>query len=151
MELRPSRLRLVGLLLVCAAFVAVGVAALHQSALVGWLCIVFFGLGGGIAVVSLFPGASYLRLTDEGFELCAAFRKTPMIPWGDVSEFRVARLPRGGRMVVFDWRKERTGGLQKISRTLVGANAGLGQQYGMKHQALADLMNEWRSRALARG
>ena len=146
--LHPSRLKLVGLLVVCALFFAIGVAGLRQSRVIGWACMVFFGLGCAIALVSLLPGASYLRLTDEGFELCAFFRKTAFIPWGEVSEFRVAQF-RATRMVVFDWKTRQVGSVRKINRALVGGTDGLGDNYGMKHQALADLLNERRSRALA--
>lgn len=149
--LYPSRLKLVGLLMVCAVFVGIGVAALgNHSPFVGWMCSLVFGVAFVVFLVQLLPGASYLRLTDEGFEFCAIFRKSPLIPWGDVSEFRVAKLPpAGNRMVVFDWKTRPQGRVRKINRTLAGATDGLPDNYGMKHQALADLMNERRSRALS--
>ena len=153
MVLHPSRLKLAGLLVGCAVFFAIGIGALrNHSPVVGWMCTLLFGVAFVVFVVQLLPGASYLRITPEGFEFCAIFRRSPLIRWGDVSEFRVAKLPPGGnRMVVFDWKTRPQGGVRKINRALAGATDGLPDNYGMKHQALADLMNERRSRALAGG
>ncbi len=129
-------------------FVGIGLKALGEKPAIGWLCTIFFGFGVVVFVVQLFPGASYLRITKEGFQFCALFRKSPLFLWRDVSTFRVARLPpAGSRMVVFDWSAKPERGVRSFNRAVAGATDGLPDNFGMKHQALADLLNEWRSRA----
>ena len=67
--LRPGRLKMFLLLLLSAGFVFAGVVMLsHEkgSVLIGWLTILFFGLGVIVFVVQLLPGSAYLRLDGEG-------------------------------------------------------------------------------------
>jgi len=60
MVLYPSRSRLIWSLLLCLAFVAIGILMAAAGEVAGWLCIVFFGLGTIAFCVQLLPGASYL-------------------------------------------------------------------------------------------
>jgi hypothetical protein len=45
-------------------------------------------------------------------------------------------------MVVFDWSAKPERGVRSLNRAVAGASDGLPDNYGMKHQALADLLNE---------
>jgi hypothetical protein len=51
-------------------------------------------------------------------------------------------------MIVFDWDARAGRRIAKINRALVGAGSALPDTYGMKAEELAELMNEWRSRAI---
>ena len=147
--LRPSKKKFALLLIVGLAFVAMGVFILRSGDLfLGLSCTVLFGLGAAIFAVQLRPGASYLKLTPEGFEVCSLYRVARLVRWSEVSTaFRVVRLPpQGHRMVVYDSTVSTKQGLRNINRGLVGASDGLPDTYGLKPQALADLMNEWRLR-----
>ncbi|MEI9974065.1 MAG: hypothetical protein WDO73_19650 [Ignavibacteriota bacterium] len=51
-------------------------------------------------------------------------------------------------MVVFDWIARPQRGVRRLNRVLAGATDGLPDSYGMKPQALADLLNSRRSSAI---
>src|SRR5437773_2372837 len=72
--LRPSVAGTLGLLLICCALVALGVWLASEGETIGWVATCFFGLGILVAVVQLLPNASYLLLTDSGFEARAMYR-----------------------------------------------------------------------------
>ena len=62
--LRASKRKQIKALFVCLAFVGIGVWEVSSRAAgaFGWLCTLFFGLGGAVFTVQLMPGASYLRV-----------------------------------------------------------------------------------------
>jgi hypothetical protein len=148
--LRPSKKKLIWFLLVSLAFVAVGLQMIsHGEFLGGWLGVLFFGSGGVVFGIQLVPGASYLRISSEGFAVCTLFRRHPIVSWKEASAFRVALVPpRRTKMVLYD----RASGApqraaRRINQFLVGADEGLPDTYGMKPQDLADFLNDWRVRA----
>ena len=148
--LRPDKRRTALYLCVCLAFVVVGITlvARHQAGMVGWLCVLFFGICAAVFSVQFFPGASYLRLRSDGFIFCSLFRKSPLILWRDVSDFRIVRLPPTGHpMVAFDCHAAPNRGVRRLNRQLVDATDGLPSGYGLPPDRLAELMNAWRSRA----
>jgi hypothetical protein len=124
---------------------------LHEDRIVGWLCVLFFGSCVAFFAVQLVPGASYLRIRSEGFRRCSLFRKGPLILWRDVSDFRVASVPpTGHRIVVFDWHAAPNRSSRQIDRHLLGGTDALPDNYGLRPEELAELMNEWRSRVFYR-
>lgn len=147
MTLTPNRSKFVILLLVSAAFVAVGMFLVAQGKpLIGWLNICFFGPGAAVAIVSLLPGSHHLRLTDEGFEVCSLYRRWS-VRWGDVQAFSPALVSRR-EMVCWNYAADYTG--QRLGRVvannLTGVEAGLPDTYGMTAADLAALLNQWRER-----
>jgi hypothetical protein len=147
LTLLPARPRTIGLLLVCLLFTGGGGWMIGKGEIAGWLCAVFFGLGCVVFSVNLWPGASYLRLGPEGFVVCSLFRRWPLVRWDAVSEFRVVRVRT--KMVVYDQEGYKSSRLARVNRALVGAGCGLPDTYGRKPEALAELLNEWRARALS--
>ena len=148
--LRASKRKQIKALFVCFAFVGIGVWEVSSRAAgaFGWLCTLFFGLGVAVFTVQLMPGASYLRVRRGGFMYCSLFRKSPVIPWRDVSIFRVASVPPSGiRLVVFDWHTASHPAVRRVNQHLTGATDGLPDSYGLSPQELADLLNTYRSRA----
>jgi len=97
--LHPLKGKAIRHLIVSLVFVAIGAVALSKGDLgVGLMCTIVFGLAAVIFVVQLWPGASYLRLTSEGFIVCSLFRVRPLVRWTQVSAFRVERLrPHGAK------------------------------------------------------
>jgi hypothetical protein len=147
--LRPSRWKHFAYFLVCVVFTAIGVwqLRLHPTDVVGWISVVFFGLGSAIFIVQFLPGASYLRVEQEGFLFCSLYRKSPLIPWRDVSDFRVASVPPVGHpLVVFDWHTAPSRRFRAANQFLVSATDGLPDTYGLPPRQLAGILNEWRSR-----
>ncbi len=148
--LRPDKKKLLLYLLGCLAFVAIGIYAITRGEpVVGWSCVLFFGLGVPVFGMQFLPGASYLRLTQEGFVVCSLFRQKPLVSWQEASGFRVAPVPFSRtRLVVYDSTSNPTNArTRRVNRSLIGADEGLPDTYGMKPQDLADLLNSWRLRS----
>jgi hypothetical protein len=139
---------MISFLFVSVAFVGVGVWLQPPSGIVRWLFTGFFTICAAVFGVQLFPDASWLHITAEGFTVCSLFRKSDFVPWRDVSNFRVATVAHH-RMVVYDRDTAAKPGLRRLNRSLMGATDGLPDNYGMKQQALADLMNERRALAIS--
>jgi hypothetical protein len=147
--LRPSTKKMAKYLLICAVFVAIGILDIYKvgASTIGWLCVVFFGLGAIVFALQFIPRASYLWITNEGFTFCSLFRRSPVFLWHDVSDFRVASVPPSRHpLVVFNWTAKPDRRIGRVNRHLVGATDGLPDTYGLRPEELADLMNDWRSR-----
>lgn len=141
MRLQPRRLKTIGLLAICIAFVVVGFLMSGKEPVMGYLCVGLFGLGIPVFLAQLLPGRSYLELTKNGFTVASPFRRTT-IKWQDVAGFAVATISRN-QMV--GWRFSKAYAGQATSRKLSGALTGvegvLPDTYGMKAEELAGLMN----------
>ncbi|MDE3201575.1 MAG: hypothetical protein KGN79_11720 [Acidobacteriota bacterium] len=148
--LHPRKRKVALYSLLCLAFTMAGAwqIARREDLIVGWLGVLFFGLCFAVFVLQLLPGAAYLRLNSDGFRFCSLFRRSSLILWQDVSDFRVVPIPPSGhRMVVFDRQGAPSRKVRRINRHLVGASDGLPDSYGLKPEELAALLNEWRSRS----
>jgi len=142
--LYPSRLKNVLTLLLSLGFTAGGVWMIADREGSGWYVALFFGLCSAVFAAQLAPNASYLKLSPQGLQWSTLFRRWALIPWEEIGEFGVAWAGLK-KMVVFDQRADR-GPLVAMSRGLVGASRALPDTYGMKAEALAVLLNEWRTR-----
>ncbi len=150
-RLASSRLKWALVLLICLGFTAIGVAMLRDGDLSGWLAVPvgLFALGVPIAAIMLLPGAGGLVLDSRGFAVTTLFR-THRLDWTDVSRFTVATVPaHGSKMVVYDNQAPRSVRLAQYNIKLVGRNSGMPDTYGLKPEALAELMARWRERALS--
>ena len=159
--LRSSKGR--ALLLLCAAVVFVVVGFLMGTSttgldqVIGWFGVIFFGLGAVLLLFQAVSNRSYLLLTRDGFQM-SGIRKTRVIPWSDVTSFvAVKPLSRIGaqKLVMFDYRPGARSvesfpgwarGLRSLNRGLTEHDAALADTYGLRAEALAALMNDWRSR-----
>jgi hypothetical protein len=146
-RLTPSPTKWLLVLLICIGFTAIGVAMVRSGDANGWWC-GFFALGIPVAAIMMLPGAAGLVLDAEGFEVTSLYRMH-RTRWADTDGFDVARLPpRGHKMVVYDNVTYQRRALAQFNVGLVGRNAALSDTYGLKHEALAELMTRWRARAL---
>ena len=93
MRLRPSRKKNTFLLTISLAFTAIGVGMVSSGkGITGWFVALFFGICSIAFVIHLWPGASYLHLSPDGFVVCSLFRRQPLLRWDNVSEFHVAPI-----------------------------------------------------------
>jgi hypothetical protein len=129
------------LLLVCAAFTAVGVAMLIDSAPKGWLVTSFFGLCTLIAAVNALPNASFLALDREGFEMRALFRTT-RFRWSDIRTFGVATVGVQS-MVVFTYTEPYRREHPAARRAFHDIEGALPDSYGHTPEQLAALLCDW--------
>lgn len=143
--LRPSRLKWLGVGTICLLFVVIGVLMIKDGKSAGWLSVIFFGLGCVVTVVSMLPRATYLRLTPEGFTMCSMFR-AHTFRWQDVTGFSVGRVALN-KMVLFNYAPsyQKSPGLRSLNVGLVGYEAGLPDNYGLGHDALAALLNQYKA------
>ncbi|MDE2427936.1 MAG: hypothetical protein KGM99_04365, partial [Burkholderiales bacterium] len=103
------------------------------------------GLGLLIALVSMLPNASYLQLTPEGFTMRSLYR-SHFFRWKDVTAFAVGRVV-SNKMVMFNFAPTYQGPskFRSFNASLTGYEAGLPDSYGMSHEALADLLNQYKT------
>jgi hypothetical protein len=147
--LRPSKRKALLLLAISLGFTVVGILMIREGdGFDGWLVAVVFGLGLGVSLANLWPGASYLKLTPRGMDCCTLFRRWQFIPWEMVSEFGVARASYWKKMVVFNRSGSSHPRLTAVSRAFLGTTDAFPETYGLKAEELADLLNEWRRRYL---
>lgn len=146
-----SRWRWALILLGCLIFSAIGIFAIKTNAPVrGAFILIFFGFGSLVSAVPvLFPRSTSLRLTHDGFHMRALFR-SHFFRWSEVSEFHVGTIVTmraRNKMVMFNILDGKDSKLRALSRELAGYDGGISDNYGMSHEKLCEMMNEWRSRS----
>jgi hypothetical protein len=144
---RPNQLKNALLFLVCGAFVAIGIFIRDSEPMAGWGAIVFFGLGMIISLIQFIPNVSYLKLTDEGFEVKSLFR-SGFTKWTDVKGFRAGQI-EGNTLIFFDYtekhKKWKTG--KKFAKFLSGYEGAIPSSYNIKTDKLLALMNEYKRKS----
>jgi len=107
----------------------------------GYFCAAFFGVCALVFLTTLHPRAAYLHLEAGAFTFCSLFRKAS-VPWTDVAEFAVARVGFN-YLVGWNYRPGRCRYMRmaSVSKGLTGCEAALPDNYGMKPEALARLLN----------
>jgi hypothetical protein len=151
--LTPSRRKHLILLAGAALFVAIGVMILSERrvrAADAWMAytgIGFFGLCGLVCAAQLIPGCSYLKIRRDGFEFRALWRGGAW-RWSDVEEFGVARFT-AHRLVGFrfspSYDRRRLARVRRLNAAMLGYEAALPDNYGMKYDELAALLNRKRA------
>lgn len=108
------------------------------------LIMLVMAIGNGMSMVSAARGKFCLRLTHEGFAECWLSRER-FTPWHSIGTLTIVRR-NGIKFVMFCWIHAGDGPLDRY-RAKIGSLRG---HYGMKPEALADLMNRYRDAALGR-
>lgn len=134
--------------MISIVFVAGGVWLGLEGDWIGYLCSAFFGLGVAVFIVQLLPGASFLKISKDGFEFSAIYRRQ-YVKWDDIEEFGVFTHRHSGvttnKMVswnyVSDFDKSKVG--RALSKGIAGAEAGLPDTYGLKAEKLLEIMTEY--------
>lgn len=118
----------------------------------GWFSMVFFGSVALVAIIQLIPGSSRVVVTSKGLYQTALYRRH-FFAWADIERFGVferthwhgpfrqrQRLVgirfKAGSQVRKRWRR-----FSMLAETLMGYHGALPDNYGYKHQELADLLN----------
>jgi hypothetical protein len=152
--LRPSKVKWLGVGLVCGVFVLIFVFLFGDDERgIRYMGTGFCGLGVLVAVLQL-VGGSYLKLTANGIEERALFR-VHRTAWKDVRGFTVYALRTRGvktsEHVGFDYVPEYPARrrMRAVNKGLTGCEAGLADTYGMTAGDLANLLEEWRRKEMA--
>jgi hypothetical protein len=145
--LRPSKRRMLTWVGVCLAFVAAGAFLTTTGEFVwGVAAVGFFGLGAIVLGITLLPGASFLKLEREGFEVRSLYR-SGSYRWSDVQEFRPVAIPPSGVMLAgFDFSPNARPAAAWLSSSVAGVEGCLPDTYGLSAEELAGVMEAWRTR-----
>lgn len=141
--LRPSIIKTLLLFLISVVFLAIGFWMIQKHELAGWLGVFFFGICTCVSIIILVPNSTYLKLSDEGFEICALYRKS-FTKWNEVDCFTVRYIGKS-KYVVFNY-TDKSRKRARTSQALAGYDAALPDSFGMKVEELADLMNKWKKK-----
>jgi hypothetical protein len=145
----PSRMKWIMVMLTGAAFSVAGVFLMPKNEAMTWFCMVFFGLVAAIGLIMLLPGAGGLTLRREDFEVTSLFRRHT-VSWADASDFIAGRIPPAmTKMVLYNHAAAKNIMLGKLNTSIAGRNGALNDTYGLDADALANLMMQWRERAMA--
>ena len=148
LELHPSKARIVLLLLVSTTFVAIGISLIPTQPVIAYGNIALFGLGVAVFLLQLHPKCSYLILRTEGFTFCALFRKHG-VRWQDTKAFVPVRI---GMNTLVGWSYASTfharDRLRELNQALAGVDAALPDNYGLRPEDLANLLNHLRSQSV---
>lgn len=156
LELRPSRLKWLVVLLVSAMFSGLGIVMFMtgQDAVMSALTAGFFGLGVVVSLLQLFSRTNGLVLHRDGFAW-SVFGRQKRFGWDEVSAFHVWSQKQGfvttSRHVGFTPLGQTGGIVTGIAKHMTGGSASLPDLYGLKADRLAALMNAFRARALQDG
>ncbi|MDH5558775.1 MAG: hypothetical protein OEZ03_15605 [Alphaproteobacteria bacterium] len=141
--LRPSKLRYLYYVLVSLGFTVGGSFMIAEDIWFGWVVAGFFGLCAVVLAFTMLPGASWLRLTPEGFTICTLYR-SHAFKWSEIGHCYPGVVGRR-KMVLFDFADPAYSPRMRVAaRALSGAEGALPDTYGMTADALATLMNDWR-------
>lgn len=122
-----------------------------SPSVMGLILVALCASGALVGAVSLLPGASWLKLHEEGFTQCSLFRQRTT-RWEEVDKFQIVTTRQLGIPIkrhvgwTFATSRKRPAALKAV-RFLVGFDAALADNYGMKAQELAVLLETWRQRA----
>ncbi len=150
-EILGSRWKIGLYLAISLAFVAGGLWASPASGVNAWkmdFAVGFFGLGS-LVFVWLLIRPQRLHLDPQGFTLSGGLVRTPhKVLWAEVDRFFVYRLPRGGKMVGYNFKPgvRKPSALRSITRGL-GAEAALPKGWPQSPEQLAEELESCRRRA----
>lgn len=148
LKLFPSKRRMIMLIVGSAVFTVGGISMITSGDPMGWCVALFFGLCMVVGIVNVLPNASHLHLTRDGFEVKSLF-KARTFSWDEVYDFRVYDASDTSKLVGFDLADSHPMGqtMRKVNSAVAGVHDCLPENYGMKAEALAHLMNEWKEKS----
>jgi hypothetical protein len=96
---------------------------------------------------SIFPNSTYLKLTDEGFEVKGLFRSS-FTKWTDVKDFREGQI-KGNKMIFFDYTDNHKmwNNAKKVAKFLSGNEGAVQSSYNIKTDRLLNLMKEYKRKS----
>ena len=117
---------------------------------VSWAAFILFGLGGLVSCV-LLVRPQVLRLDSDGLSIGGGLAPAPRpIAWRDTQTFFIYRLPRGGKMIGFNYSAgyRPRSALRRFNRAF-GAEGALPKLWSVSPETMVATLNDYRARALA--
>ncbi|MEO1131668.1 MAG: hypothetical protein AAFX40_03065 [Cyanobacteria bacterium J06639_1] len=144
-RLRPNPRSTLGYLVFCLVFVALGVFMILDGDWRGWYVAIVFGLGSLMFAAILLPNCAYLELSPEGLTVCSLYR-VHRYTWQDIEGFGVAAIALNSAVGFnFSGTHSTQNVATQIAAGLSGYEAALPDTYGMSAEALAAVLNEYRT------
>jgi hypothetical protein len=134
------------LLLGSLGFVAIGWSLRAEHPIVGWLSVLFFGLGIPAAIYMLFTQRLYLLLDQAGFEMGSPF-KTVRVAWNEVDGFESVSIS-GARMIsiLYNERYKDQQMLRGAAHALTGVEGAVPNNYTASMDEVLASLREWHAR-----
>ncbi len=131
-------------------FVVLGAAMAASGSVLGWIAVVFFGLGG-LACLLFLIRPYRLVLTPDGFDYVVPPHSPRSHTWAECGPFRLVTVSRT-RIMVFATSRTDHKGMRGMNRALTGgADANLQAHFrGISPDDLVELMNRYRDHAMRR-
>ncbi|MCU1230165.1 MAG: hypothetical protein JWO97_3049 [Acidobacteria bacterium] len=145
--LYPSKVKWTLMLLFFSAAIGVGVVMIRQGEPIGWLMVLFFGLGIAASLLQFTGRGNYLQLEPDSFTIGTTWRKTA-IAWRDVEEFRTVKIRRS-RFVGYLLRGEAASRLARANRVMAGVDGMLPDNFGIAVDELRAIFEQRRHDAAA--
>jgi hypothetical protein len=120
-------------------------AAINHHPVIGYSCLIFFGLGSLGYAASLASRRNYLEISTEGLTMPVFFRSY-FVPWHQVRGFFVVPI-LDTKLIGWNYSSDFAGHtlLRRLAAFLVGAEGTL-SSYGMQADDLVSLLNRVRER-----
>jgi hypothetical protein len=120
-----------------------GLSLTYEQRTAFWIGILLSSFAIVASILSVSPLANSLTLRNNGFEVRFSFRRMA-IPWHQAHNFAALDFD-GEQQVMFSNDGLSSAGASEFG----GRNASLGRTYGLSAEDLADLMSQWRTRAMS--
>lgn len=128
------------------AFVSLGVWIKEQQPVIGWACILFFGLGIPAALMMAFSKKMYLHLDPKGFEMGSPI-KTVRIAWTEVDGFQMVSV-NGAKMIAIHYnetyREQRA--LRDAVRAVTKIEGAIGNSYSEPLPTILQHLHTWHAK-----
>lgn len=141
-----SKKKAIFLLLGSLIFVALGAWIRAEQPLVGWSCMIFFGLGIPVSLFIAFSKKMYLLLDAQGFEMGSPF-KTVRTAWTEVAGFEIASLS-GTKIIAIHYNEsyQAQRALRVAVRAVSGVEGAIANSYTVPLPTLLQHLREWHAR-----
>jgi hypothetical protein len=145
--LYPSKVKWTLMLLFFSAAIVVGVVMIRRGEPIGWLMVLFFGLGIPVSLLQFTGRGNYLQLNPDSFTIGSTWRKTT-IAWRDVEEIRTVKIRRI-RNVGYLLHGEPASRLARSNRAMAGIDGMLPDNFGIDVDELRAIFEQRRHDAAA--
>jgi|GEM_PF-1219602 len=150
--LYPSKFKTIRLLLLLSIFIGISILMITtdpENVYLGYFSLAFWSILSTPPLVSLFPNASYLKLTPEGFEVCSTYRKR-FTKWEHIKDLRVASVHHNN-IVGYDYTKQHpeykpSKMTRKMSKALAVPNRLIPNNLEKSVDEVLILMEDWKTK-----
>jgi len=153
-KLTPKKIKTIGYLIICSLFVIAGISIIEEKALIGWIGIIFFGIGLILLLFQLLTNSSYLKIHETQIEIRTIY-KSKFIHKKEITEFGIAKIPMihighnylnyNKKVVGFNFIESSSLNteLSNFNKEISHYQDILPDNYGYKPEKLVEILNDW--------